>query len=81
VTVGIEHHKYACTAAVSIEHIDTCAEASLALPALHHSLCGRVDVQITSLAQLVLSNYYRTINGFEVLIEKEWLSFGMPPAA
>lgn len=33
-------------------------------------------VQLTSLAMLMLDGYYRTIRGFEVLVEKEWLSFG-----
>ncbi|XP_014292466.1 myotubularin-related protein 2 isoform X2 [Halyomorpha halys] len=32
--------------------------------------------QLTSIAMLLLDPYYRTIKGFEVLIEKEWISFG-----
>ncbi|XP_045433408.1 myotubularin-related protein 2 isoform X3 [Pipistrellus kuhlii] len=32
--------------------------------------------QLTSLAMLMLDGHYRTIRGFEVLVEKEWLSFG-----
>ncbi|XP_078003284.1 phosphatidylinositol-3,5-bisphosphate 3-phosphatase MTMR2 isoform X3 [Phascolarctos cinereus] len=32
--------------------------------------------QLTSLAMLMLDGYYRTIRGFEILVEKEWLSFG-----
>ena len=33
-------------------------------------------LQLTSLSMLMLDSYYRTLKGFEVLIEKEWVSFG-----
>ena len=32
--------------------------------------------QIVSIAELCLDPYYRTFNGFRVLVEKEWLAFG-----
>ena len=32
--------------------------------------------QLSSLAQLCLDPFYRTIRGFEILIEKDWVSFG-----
>lgn len=32
--------------------------------------------QLSSLSQICLDPFYRTIRGFEILIEKDWLSFG-----
>lgn len=32
--------------------------------------------QISSLAQIILDPYFRTLDGFIILVEKEWLSFG-----
>ncbi|XP_039622486.1 myotubularin [Polypterus senegalus] len=32
--------------------------------------------QLTSLSMLMLDSYFRTIYGFEVLVQKEWISFG-----
>ncbi|XP_005191507.1 myotubularin-related protein 13 isoform X1 [Musca domestica] len=35
-----------------------------------------ITAQISALAQLCLDPYYRTIDGFRVLVEKEWIAFG-----
>ncbi|XP_050410421.1 myotubularin-related protein 13 isoform X2 [Patella vulgata] len=35
-----------------------------------------VTTQVISIAEILLDPYYRTIEGFKALIEKEWISFG-----
>jgi len=32
--------------------------------------------QLCSLAQILMDPYYRTFKGLQILIEKDWLSFG-----
>jgi len=40
--------------------------------------CGEpdIDAQLASISQILLDPYYRTIDGFRVLIEKEWICYG-----
>jgi myotubularin-related protein 1/2 len=56
---------------------DTAASLNNGTPALVHCSHGwDRTAQVCALAQLMLDPYYRTFEGFKVLVEKEWVSFG-----
>jgi len=67
-------------------HIRAILTAAIKLVSLVHSERRSVLVhcsdgwdrtaQLTSLAMLMLDAHYRTLNGFMILIEKEWISLG-----
>ncbi|KAL7295629.1 hypothetical protein TKK_0010992 [Trichogramma kaykai] len=72
-TVWLKHIKCIVTDAVKIvDKVRTHKTSVL----VHCSNGWDRTAQLTTLAMLLLDQYYRTIKGFEVLIEKEWLSFG-----
>mmetsp|Transcript_4484 Transcript_4484/g.6153 ORF Transcript_4484/g.6153 Transcript_4484/m.6153 type:complete len:348 (+) Transcript_4484:1711-2754(+) len=58
------------------QRIIKCVETDAASCLVHCSDGWDRTAQLTSLAQLMLDPYYRTMKGFASLIEKEWLSFG-----
>lgn len=50
-----------------------------AKPVVVRELTGRdLSLVITSLAQIVMDPYYRTIKGFQCLVQKMWVIFGHP---
>jgi len=72
-TRWLEHIKVIIAGATRIaDTVDRCRTSVL----VHCSDGWDRTPQLTSLAMLLLDPYYRTLSGFEVLIEKEWCSFG-----
>lgn len=69
----LEHIKLVLNGALKIVRYITQHRASVLV---HCSDGWDRTAQLTSLSMLMMDKYYRTIRGFEVLIEKEWLSFG-----
>lgn len=72
-TQWLHHIKVVLAASARIVYQVECAKASVLV---HCSDGWDRTAQLTSLSMIMLDCYYRTIEGFEVLIEKEWLSFG-----
>lgn len=60
--------------AMSVEIIN-CMEEGVT-PMVHCSDGWDRTSQVCSIVQLMIDPYYRTIQGFGVLIEKDWLQFG-----
>ncbi|KAK9458841.1 protein-tyrosine phosphatase-like protein [Lipomyces oligophaga] len=69
-----------------LKHISTIMEGAVLMGRRIHLYHSHVLVhcsdgwdrtaQLSSLAQIFLDPYFRTLDGFMILVEKEWLSFG-----
>ncbi|XP_011189334.2 myotubularin-related protein 2 [Zeugodacus cucurbitae] len=72
-TLWLKHIK--CILAGAVRIVDKVETMSTSV-VVHCSDGWDRTAQLTALSMLLLDPYYRTLRGFEVLIEKEWLSFG-----
>ncbi|XP_053129967.1 myotubularin isoform X3 [Hemicordylus capensis] len=72
-THWLEHIKLVLTGAIQVADRVSSGKSSVLV---HCSDGWDRTAQLTSLAMLMLDSYYRTIMGFEVLVQKEWISFG-----
>ncbi|NXW45837.1 MTM1 protein, partial [Nyctiprogne leucopyga] len=72
-THWLEHIKLVLTGAIQVADKVSSGKTSVLV---HCSDGWDRTAQLTSLAMLMLDSYYRTIEGFEVLVQKEWISFG-----
>ncbi|XP_069068507.1 myotubularin [Pleurodeles waltl] len=72
-THWLEHIKLVLTGAIQVADKVSSGKSSVLV---HCSDGWDRTAQLTSLAMLMLDSYYRTLIGFEVLVQKEWISFG-----
>ncbi|XP_056395439.1 myotubularin isoform X2 [Hyla sarda] len=72
-THWLEHIKLVLTGAIQVADKVASGKSSVVV---HCSDGWDRTAQLTSLAMLMLDSYYRTVEGFEVLVQKEWISFG-----
>ncbi|XP_051755588.1 myotubularin-related protein 1a isoform X11 [Ctenopharyngodon idella] len=77
-THWLEHIRLLLAGAVRIADK---VESSKSSVVVHCSDGWDRTAQLTSLAMLMLDSYYRTLRGFQVLLEKEWIGFGHKFAA
>ncbi|XP_067257743.1 myotubularin-related protein 1a isoform X2 [Chanodichthys erythropterus] len=77
-THWLEHIRLLLAGAVRIADK---VESSKSSVVVHCSDGWDRTAQLTSLAMLMLDSYFRTLKGFQVLLEKEWISFGHKFAA
>uniref|UniRef100_A0A8C5ZGK3 Myotubularin n=1 Tax=Marmota marmota marmota TaxID=9994 RepID=A0A8C5ZGK3_MARMA len=72
-THWLEHIKLVLTGAIQVADKVSSGKSSVLV---HCSDGWDRTAQLTSLAMLMLDSYYRSIEGFEILVQKEWISFG-----
>nr|KAF6492625.1 myotubularin 1 [Molossus molossus] len=72
-THWLEHIKLILTGAIQVADKVSSGKSSVLV---HCSDGWDRTAQLTSLAMLMLDSFYRSIEGFEILVQKEWISFG-----